>query len=624
MTRVLTAATVLLASTFARNAPAGTPVEHIVTRAGDKLMDGDEELRFISFNIPNLHYVEDHLPFAETNPWRLPDEFEIEDALEAVRQQGGTVVRYYTLSVRKADDGEDIPRHVLGPGEFDENAFRALDKVLEIANQKGIRVIVPFVDQWSWWGGIAEYAAFRGKPQESFFTDPEIIADYERTVAHVIGRTNTYTGARYADDPTILCWETGNELKAPDSWTRKVTAYIKSLDDKHLVLDGYNTNQLRQETLEHPDVDMVTTHHYENDPVQMVEHIRQSARLARGHKPYFVGEFGFISTLAVREVCDVVIEEGAAGALVWSLRYRTREGGFYWHSEPSGGDHFKAYHWPGFPSGNVYDETGVLKVLQERAFQIRGLAVPAVAAPAAPTLLDIADVAAISWQGSAGALAYDVERSTSDAGPWDLVGENVSDAAVTYRPLFADSSAEPGTGYYYRVTAHNSGGRSAASNIVGPVTPTDRAIIDEWRDWSKVFAVSGGLRLRTANARKAKEDFNRVAGRPGAFLVYKTDADIATFRTYVFFPKEVVNFTFSTSSNGVDYTAVPIVREDALAQGSGQAETYGYWHPIAFRPESVPPEALYLKVEFGAEAEISRVEIRYDAQAGSARRPNPG
>ena len=51
--------------------------------------------------------------------------------------------------------------HVRRPGEFNETGFRVLDKVIEVAHRKGIRVIIPFVDQAKWWGGIGEYAAFR-------------------------------------------------------------------------------------------------------------------------------------------------------------------------------------------------------------------------------------------------------------------------------------------------------------------------------------------------------------------------------------------------------------------------------------------------------------------------------
>ena len=97
--------------------------------------------------------IEDAYEFTKPNPWRWPNEFEIEDALESVRQMGGQVVRTYVLSVHRegSDMGEFV--HVRGPGEFNEEGFRALDKVIEVARRKGIRVIIPLVDQAS--GGAA-------------------------------------------------------------------------------------------------------------------------------------------------------------------------------------------------------------------------------------------------------------------------------------------------------------------------------------------------------------------------------------------------------------------------------------------------------------------------------------
>lgn len=67
-------------------------------------MEGENEYRFISFNIPNLHFIEDNFPFDETNPWRLPNEFEIRDALKTVKQMNGKVVRTYVITVRREDD----------------------------------------------------------------------------------------------------------------------------------------------------------------------------------------------------------------------------------------------------------------------------------------------------------------------------------------------------------------------------------------------------------------------------------------------------------------------------------------------------------------------------------------
>ena len=90
-------------------------------------------------------------------------------------------------------------------------------------------------------------------------------------------RTNTVTGVRYSDDKSVLCWETGNEIASPPAWTREIAHYIKSLDTNHLVMDGFNASELRNESLEIPDVDIVTTHHYPGNKKSFAELIRINA-----------------------------------------------------------------------------------------------------------------------------------------------------------------------------------------------------------------------------------------------------------------------------------------------------------------------------------------------------------
>ena len=60
---------------------AEAPLQHFITARGDQLLDGDQPFRFISFDIPNLQMIEDNVPFTVENPWRLPDQFELTDAL---------------------------------------------------------------------------------------------------------------------------------------------------------------------------------------------------------------------------------------------------------------------------------------------------------------------------------------------------------------------------------------------------------------------------------------------------------------------------------------------------------------------------------------------------------------
>lgn len=605
MKRILIAIIVL---SFVVNSLASESVfTKYVYRNGDKLMGENGELRFVSFNIPCLHYNEDNMPFTEMNPWRLTNEFEIADALEAVRQMGGRVVRIYCLSVRTKGEDKNIPRHITGSGQFDEKAFEALDMVLAVANRKGIRVIIPFIDNWKWWGGIGAAAAFRNKKLQDFWTDPELFEDYKKIVSFVINRTNSVTGVKYRDDKAILAWETGNELVCPHEWTTKAAAYMKALDNNHLVLDGFHTTNLRDESIQDENIDIVTTHHYSKNPKETVNQIKSNIARARGKKPYFVGEFGFIPTDDVETILQTVIEENVCGALIWSLRYRSRDGGFYWHSEPFGGDLFKSYHWPGFASNAAFDETGLLKLMRQKAFEIRGIPAPAIEKPAPPVLLDIDDAAAISWQGSAGAQSYIVERTQSKDGPWLAAKCNISDAALQHRPLFNDTSVEIGKSYYYRVIALNSAGISKPSNIIGPVSVAYKTLVDEMQDMQSIHENNGDLSLEIKQARNFKEDAHRLKGTSGDYVIYEVETPINSWKVYSFFPKDISDFAFYVSADGRDFEQVKFKRQDYFI-GKGE---YDYYKPVLYNGVGSGEEVKYLKIEYTSQAQISCVEIKY-------------
>jgi len=587
--------------------PSGSVLNDFITVRGDQLMEGDKPFRFISFDLPNLQMIEDNMPFTETNFWRLPDEFEIRDGLMTVRQMGGTVVRTYVLSVVRTNDPPGTPRHVLGPGKFNEEAFRELDLVLKIANEQGIRLIIPLVDNWKWQGGRAEYAGFRGKSKDDFWTDPQLIADFEETVRFVLTRTNTYTGVRYCDDKAILCWETGNELSATTEWTREIARYIKSLDRNHLVMDG-RAGQLQPESLALPEIDIVTTHHYPNlrRTTPFAQLIRENAAMAKGKKPYVVGEFGFVPTEQMNAAMRAIIDTGISGGLLWSLRFRDRDGGFYWHSEPAGGNLYKGFHWPGSAMGAAYDEINLMASVRRYAFAIRGLTPPPIPVPAPPGLLLITDVAAISWQGSVGAVSYTVERARKADGPWTVAGANIDECFAQYRPLFNDESAPAGN-WYYRVRAKNEAGLSEPSNVVGPVAVTHATLVDELADFSKVRARQGQIRITTRDCRNAKEDAHRAAGNAGDALIYEFPAPIEGFRVFTFFPHDVADLKCSISDDGQTYREIP-ASKDVYFSGAGD---YGFWEPVLYHAGNLGGDAKFLKIELTGVTQIGRVEITH-------------
>ena len=586
---------------------------HFLGRRADRLLDGDREFRFISFNVPNLHLVEDNMVFTTTHCWRWPDEFEIRDALESVRQMGGTVVRLYTLSVRAADAPAVLPRHVLAPGKFNEDAFRVLDKLMQVANGMGIRIIIPFVDQWSWFGGIAEYAAFRGKVAEAFWTDPQLRSDIQKTIAYLINRKNTFTGTTYREDKALFAWETGNELKNPWEWARDITQFIKSMDPNHLVLDGHHAGTegtLLPEAIDDPNTDILTTHHYSPDIPNVIEVIDRCRNLTAGKKAYFVGEFGFIPTADVERILDAVIRNGTTGALMWSLRFHNRDGGFYWHSESAGvGKYhaYKAFHWPGFASGEVYDETNLLKLFRRKAFAIRGLNEPPLPKPATPYLLPISRSLEISWRGSAGAESYLLERSARIEGPWSTVADRLDDSFVQYHPLFNDTTAQMGQTYYYRMRAHNAAGSSGFSNTVGPVRVDSRMLVDNMADATRAFSTSQDIVPEFREARKAKEDLHRLKGGPGATIEYRTDGSIRSVKVYAFFPGKQAMLEFGTSPDGKAFRAIDALPEVFFEK----SESYGYWKAVLFTIQKIASGQRYLKIAFRSEAQIGRVEIEY-------------
>ena len=584
-------------------------LQEFVTRRGDQLIEGDAPFRFISFNIPNLQLVEDNFAPDAKTAWTWPNEFELTDALESVRQMGGTVVRTYVLSIRRK--GSDMGDHVYvrGPGDFNEEAFRTLDLALEVAGRKGIRLIIPLVDNWKWQGGIGEYAAFRGKAPEEFWTDEQVIADFEQTVRHVLTRVNTRTGVAYRDDPAILGWETGNELDSTPQWTARIAALMKQLDPNHLVIDGYSLHGVRDASLADPNIDVITTHHYPNtDSTDYVTPILAAREKTRGKKPYFVGEFGFVPLEEVERVYDTVINQGVAGALLWSLRFHHRDGGFYWHSEPAGGGVYKAYHWPGFESGAAYEERRVMELSRNKAFEIRGLELPRRKPPASPTLLPINDAAAISWRGSAGAQDYIVERSDSRDGPWAVVGEQVDDSAVQYRPLFKDSSVEPDHAYFYRVIASSAAGPSKPSNVVGPVKVDHHTLVDEGQDLTQLASTTGEVKATTGDDRRRREDVHRIAIPAGGSLVYRVDGPIKSWRALLFREAEAATISAEYSDDGQRFKEAPL----KLTAGPKAAGDYAYLQQLEVQPQAVPPSSQYLRLTAtGGEVELSRIEIRF-------------
>ncbi len=371
-------------------------------------------------------------------------------------------------------------------------------------------------------------------------------------------------------------------------------------------MDGFGASVLREETLAMTDVDIVTTHHYPGGGSKSFSDvIRANAARAKGIKPYIIGEFGFVPTAKMADTLQTIRDTGISGGMLWSLRFRDRDGGFYWHTESgSGGNVYKAFHWPASPIADAYDELNLMSIVRTNAFAIRGLPVPPVAVPAPPTLLPIKDAAAISWQGSVGASGYQVERAPAADGPWQIIATNVDEAFTQYQPQFADENVSIGSPVYYRVRAGNESGLSEPSNVAGPVDVRNVTLIDELADFSKVYRKNGDWKIASSECRSAREDAHRAAGSAGSELIYQLPSDIQSFRVFAFFPKSKNDPKFSLSEDGQIFDDIT-AQQQQPPRGSSD---YDYWKPVEFH-QAGRPAGRFLRLKLTGETQIGRVEI---------------
>lgn len=437
---------------------------NIITRKTDKLYDGSKEFRFISINGPTTL---DSTAFGQ------------EDLVKTIAQMGGQVMRTYTFSVKSKNQSDTIETFITEKNKYNETAFKRMDNLLALANKYGVRLIIPFIDPYVYNGGIPALLEMHGVsvtkdiPADcnTFYSDDTIEKVFFDFVKFILNRKNSITGIYYKDDPAILAWETGNELQGAmpkyNSWVRKLVEVIKNIDKKHLIMDGWFG--IRPQALADPSIDIVSHHFYpaiiNNAP--FVDELIRQRNSSKGQKPLVIGEYGFVETAEVNDFLTELINGGTTGAMVWSLRNHTDEGGFIQHAE---NEKYKAYHWPGFKQGDSYDETALLRLIYLKGYEIQGKNPKLTGKPTIPSIIEpiINPVNQIKWQGSTGAYGYDFQRSDNASGTWKTIGVNISDDFSSNTIMFRDQSTDivSGKTYYYRIRARSAGGFSDWSKPV--------------------------------------------------------------------------------------------------------------------------------------------------------------
>ncbi len=317
--------------------------EHFVTRTGTRLILDGKPFRFAGGNLDYLALASDSFGKIGAKDVYRPSHTMVDNAFAALKQMNGTVTRVWS----SASQGCAL---CVEPelGQFSEAALRQLDYVVYSAGKHHVRLILLFVDPWGYYtGGIEQYKKWRGGGD--FFRDPKLIADYKLYVSTLINRKNTYTGVRYRDDPTILAWQPGNELReAPVEWEREMTRYIKELDPHHLIISSNDFHSLEPAHAAIQQIDILSRHYYPFFGKEYVWNLEHDAALAkRANKVFVVDEFGWdrgnVSVEQLKSNLNAILaDKDIAGDLFWALR-APRDDGTPMAVPGAGGDWWALY-----------------------------------------------------------------------------------------------------------------------------------------------------------------------------------------------------------------------------------------------------------------------------------------
>lgn len=345
------------------------PRDGFVTRSGSDLRLDGRPFRFAGTNNYYLMYSSHAM---------------VDDVVDRAHAAGFTVLRTWGwLDIGNQDGSNSIagPKNGIYFQYWDgtkpayndgATGLANLDYVIWEAGQEGIKLVIPFTNNWSDFGGMDQYVRWAGDADhDDFYSDPEIRAWYQAWISHLLNHVNPLTGLAYKNDPTIMTWELANEPRCGGSGTYPVSAtcttntlvswadtmsrYVKSIDKHHLVSVGdegfecsnpasddwtincgQGDDDARFTAL--PAIDIESFHLYPDSwsktpawgTAWITQHVREAKRL---RKAVMLGEFGLQSKTTRDPVyqtwTDAFMDAGGNGMLYWLLSGVQDDGTLY-------------------------------------------------------------------------------------------------------------------------------------------------------------------------------------------------------------------------------------------------------------------------------------------------------
>ena len=278
---------------------------------------------------------------------RLTTHAEIDSLLLKARAVEARVVRAHTLAA-SVGHANTLVTGVSGTGpdptiSYDPAVWDTIDYAVARARQLGVYLIAPLVDEWGYYhGGKRHWVEFR-RPgtlsldptvksanselqraaEHAFYSDAQIVWDFEKFIRDWLEHVNPYTGAAFKDEPVLSIVQVGNELwsaaKDAPGWVAAKAALIKSIAPDTLVMDsGADGLDVRDMAWASPHVDILETHTYSTFGAEDVSRMARFA--AKQAKAFAVGEYAWSRSTASTIESAVRRNGNIFTSALWSLQ----------------------------------------------------------------------------------------------------------------------------------------------------------------------------------------------------------------------------------------------------------------------------------------------------------------
>ena len=269
----------------------------------------------------------------------------LRNELDILKEHGITNLRILGASEESIFENSLEPVFINKDGSYNEDLLIGLDYLLSEMGKRDMKAVVFLNNFWEWSGGMSmyqswysdkaaidpsggEWTAFMRFSAE-FYSNEEANSLYRDYIKTLIQRENTITGLKYSEDQSIMAWQLANEprpgqgeesmsnVPAYVEWIDSTAAFIKSLDQNHLVSTGsegdfgsLNSMDVYVDAHDTPNIDYLTFHMWAKnwmwiDPSNMegtidsavinaTDYIDRHVEIADSlNKPIVMEEFGF-------------------------------------------------------------------------------------------------------------------------------------------------------------------------------------------------------------------------------------------------------------------------------------------------------------------------------------------